>query len=153
MNPPSPIFDELAPCENRKNRSIVQGETLHIFHVALAVAFPPDMHPFCFSASCPLNSCGKPFAIEAPAESGGQKNALHQLRAENCETTLGDPLLAPSNIGIKVVSVTTGEILFESGAGKLYHPASTMKLLTAADCPCEIKTKLSLPHNALCRRH
>lgn len=84
-----------------------------------------------------LNSCGKPFAIEAPAEQE-EKNALHQLRAE-IAATLGDPLLAPSNIGIKVVSVTTGEILFESGAGKLYHPASTMKLLTAAAALVKLK--------------
>ena len=84
-----------------------------------------------------LNSCGKPFAIEAPAEQE-EKNALYQLRAE-IAATLGDPLLAPSNIGIKVVSVTTGEILFESGAGKLYHPASTMKLLTAAAALVKLK--------------
>ena len=84
-----------------------------------------------------LNSCGKPLAVEFSAIQE-EKNALHRLQVE-MEAILGDPLLAPSNVGIKVVSVTTGEVLFDAGADKLYHPASTMKLLTAAAALVRLK--------------
>ena len=84
-----------------------------------------------------LNSCTKPVTIDVP-KSLGESNVLRQLQAE-IETVLNDPLLAPSNVGIKVVSVTTGEILFESDADKLYHPASTMKLLTSATALVKLK--------------
>ena len=51
---------------------------------------------------------------------------------QNIEAALNDPLLASSNVGMKVVSLETGEVLYEKDAEKLYHPASTMKLITAA---------------------
>ena len=57
--------------------------------------------------------------------------AVQHLRAK-INATLNDPLLASSNVGVKVVSLVTGEVLYEKDAEKLYHPASTMKLITAA---------------------
>ena len=89
---------------------------------------------FCFLL---LSGCGKPVAIDAP-KSQEESDALRQLRAE-IETLLNDPLLAHSNVGIKVVSVATGEVLYEADADKLYHPASTMKLLTAATALVKLK--------------
>ncbi len=86
--------------------------------------------PLLLFCSLLLSGCGKPVAIDVP-KSREEHNALRQLRAE-IETVLHDPLLATSNVGIKIVSVTTGEVLYEADADKLYHPASTMKLLTAA---------------------
>ncbi|MDE0184364.1 MAG: D-alanyl-D-alanine carboxypeptidase/D-alanyl-D-alanine-endopeptidase [Candidatus Poribacteria bacterium] len=55
----------------------------------------------------------------------------HVLSSE-IETILGDPLLAASNVGVKVVSLSNGRVIYENDADKLYHPASTMKLITAA---------------------
>ena len=89
---------------------------------------------FCFLL---LGSCGKPVTIDAP-ESQEENNALRQLRAE-IETALNDPLLAHSNVGMKVMSVATSEVLYEADAEKLYHPASTMKLLTAATALVKLK--------------
>ena len=37
-----------------------------------------------------------------------------------------------ANIGIKVVAVETGEVIYEKNPRKLHHPASTTKLFTAA---------------------
>ena len=93
--------------------------------------------PHLFLCLLLLNSCAKPLAIQVPA-SQEEKDALHQLQTE-IAAVLGDPLLAPSNVGIKVVSVTTGEVLYDAGADKLYHPASTMKLLTAAAALVRLK--------------
>ena len=84
-----------------------------------------------------LNSCGKPVTIEVP-KSRDESTALQRLQAE-IETVLDNPLLAPSNVGIKVVSIATGDVFYEAGADKLYHPASTMKLLTAATALVKLK--------------
>lgn len=106
---------------------------------------PPRLTSSVFLSICPfpllcllfLNSCGKHAAIEGHTSREGE-NALHQLQAE-ISAILSDPLLASSNVGIKVVSVTTGEVLYDAGANKLYHPASTIKLLTAAAALVKLK--------------
>ncbi|MCA1566683.1 MAG: D-alanyl-D-alanine carboxypeptidase/D-alanyl-D-alanine-endopeptidase [Acidobacteria bacterium] len=56
---------------------------------------------------------------------------LEALRA-GIEEVLGAPELAPAILGIKVVSLDTGRVLFEENAGKLLVPASNMKLYTVA---------------------
>src|ERR1044072_2607993 len=45
---------------------------------------------------------------------------------------LAKPELAPAMVGVKVVSLDTGRVLFEENAGKLLRPASNMKLYTVA---------------------
>lgn len=45
---------------------------------------------------------------------------------------LAKPELAPATIGVKVVSLDTGRVLFEENALKLLRPASNMKLYTVA---------------------
>ncbi|HEV2801399.1 MAG TPA: D-alanyl-D-alanine carboxypeptidase/D-alanyl-D-alanine-endopeptidase [Pyrinomonadaceae bacterium] len=57
--------------------------------------------------------------------------SLEVLRSE-IEDVLREPELAPAVLGIKVVSLDTGRILFEENAGKLLVPASNMKLYTVA---------------------
>lgn len=127
MKPPSPIFDESVSFEDRRIRALFKAKlctsrcTGGVFSPICALVL------LCLFFLC---SCGKPVTIDAfkPRE---ESNALHQLRTE-IDAVLKDPLLAQSNVGIKVVSVTTGEVLYDAGSNKLYHPASTMKLLTAA---------------------
>jgi D-alanyl-D-alanine carboxypeptidase/D-alanyl-D-alanine-endopeptidase (penicillin-binding protein 4) len=48
------------------------------------------------------------------------------------DTLLNDSTLAPCFIGLKVVSLDNGNVLYERDSRKLFHPASNMKLLTAA---------------------
>ena len=77
-------------------------------------------------------NCGTPSTIEVPpAAQPKPSEAIQRLQAE-IEATLNDPLIASSNVGMKVVSLVTGEVLYEKDAEKLHHPASTMKLITAA---------------------
>jgi D-alanyl-D-alanine carboxypeptidase/D-alanyl-D-alanine-endopeptidase (penicillin-binding protein 4) len=45
---------------------------------------------------------------------------------------LQKPELAPALVGVKVVSVDSGKVIFESNAAKLLRPASNMKLYTVA---------------------
>ena len=45
---------------------------------------------------------------------------------------LAKPELAPAIVGLKVVSLDTGRVLFEENAAKLLRPASNMKLYTVA---------------------
>jgi len=56
---------------------------------------------------------------------------LPELRSKIAEI-LGKPELSPAIVGIKVVSLDTGRVLFEENAAKLLRPASNMKLYTVA---------------------
>ena len=53
------------------------------------------------------------------------------LQAE-IDSVLQDALFTSAHLGIKVVAVKTGEVLYTKNAHKFHHPASTMKLITAA---------------------
>lgn len=48
------------------------------------------------------------------------------------DATLSDSLFPPANIGIKVVSLTTSETLYELNSTMLFMPASNEKLFTSA---------------------
>lgn len=56
---------------------------------------------------------------------------LSELQARITDV-LRKPELAPATIGVKVVSLETGRVLFEENAQKLLRPASNMKLYTVA---------------------
>ncbi len=58
-------------------------------------------------------------------------NPLDQLRSD-IDEGLQDVLFRTASIGIKVVSVETGEVIYAKNIHKLHHPASTTKLFTAA---------------------
>ena len=56
---------------------------------------------------------------------------LPELRAKISEV-LAKPELSSAMVGVKVVSLDTGHVLFEENATKLLRPASNMKLYTVA---------------------
>ena len=56
---------------------------------------------------------------------------LPELRAKISEV-LAKPELSSAMVGVKVVSLDTGHVLFEENAAKLLRPASNMKLYTVA---------------------
>ncbi|HEX5882969.1 MAG TPA: D-alanyl-D-alanine carboxypeptidase/D-alanyl-D-alanine-endopeptidase [Pyrinomonadaceae bacterium] len=56
---------------------------------------------------------------------------LPELQAKIAEV-LAQPELSPAMVGIKVVSLDNGRVLFEENAAKLLRPASNMKLYTVA---------------------
>src|SRR5215213_3583302 len=60
-----------------------------------------------------------------------QPKTLPELRAKIAEV-LAKPELSSAMVGIKVVSLDTGRVLFEENATKLLRPASNMKLYTVA---------------------
>ena len=67
----------------------------------------------------------------APQTIFGQAKTLAELQARITEI-LAKPDLAPATVGIKVVSLDTGRVLFEENSSKLLRPASNMKLYTVA---------------------
>src|SRR5215211_6333541 len=60
-----------------------------------------------------------------------QPKTLPELRSKISEI-LAKPELGPAMVGIKVVSLDTGRVLFEANAQKLLRPPSNMKLYTVA---------------------
>src|SRR6185503_16548959 len=60
-----------------------------------------------------------------------QPKTLPELRSKIAEV-LAKPELSSAMVGIKVVSLDNGRVLFEDNAGKLLRPASNMKLYTVA---------------------
>ena len=68
---------------------------------------------------------------QAPAPVGLGPKTLPELQTRIAEI-LAKPELAPATIGVKVVSLDTGRVLFEENAAKLLRPASNMKIYTVA---------------------
>ena len=79
-----------------------------------------------------LSSCGimgtKPVQPQPPTPAIDPLEKLHA----DIDVVLQDALFTTASIGIKVVAVETGEVIYVKNANKLHHPASTTKLFTAA---------------------
>jgi D-alanyl-D-alanine carboxypeptidase/D-alanyl-D-alanine-endopeptidase (penicillin-binding protein 4) len=76
-----------------------------------------------------LSACatsGKLTTTESPGA-----GSLIELR-QRLDQILSDPALAHAIAGVKIVSLRTGETLYERDADILAHPASNQKLLTSA---------------------
>lgn len=58
-------------------------------------------------------------------------DAVFALR-RRIDAILADSALARSTPGVKIISLKTGEVLYERNAHLLFHPASNQKLLTSA---------------------
>ena len=91
-----------------------------------------------------LSGCGlfttKPIQTQPPVPS---VDPLEKLQAD-IDAVLQDALFTTASIGIKVVSVETGEVIYEKNSHKLHHPASTTKLFTAATASGKIRGRLSV---------
>ncbi len=75
-----------------------------------------------------LMSC----AATAPVgKAGFRKEALTDLR-QQIDRFLEDSVLAQTRVGIKIISLESGETWYERNSQELFHPASNLKLLTTA---------------------
>ena len=72
-----------------------------------------------------------PVATSIPASTLTSPKTIDDLQARIHEV-LTRPGLARAQVGIKVVSLDSGKVLFEENAEKLYMPASNMKAYTIA---------------------
>ncbi len=79
-----------------------------------------------------FSSCGifttKPNEPQPPVTPADPLEKLHT----DIDTVLRETLFTTANVGIKVIAVETGEVIYEKNPLKLHHPASTTKLFTAA---------------------
>ena len=71
------------------------------------------------------------FCISSAVAQQQPPRTLPELKSKISEV-LATPELASAMVGIKVVSLDNGRVLFEENAGKLLRPASNMKLYTVA---------------------
>ena len=69
--------------------------------------------------------------FSAPLSAQTAPKTLAELQTRISEI-LAKPELSPAMIGVKVVSLDNGRIVFEENAGKLLRPASNMKIYTVA---------------------
>ena len=60
-----------------------------------------------------------------------EQNAIAALQRQ-IDLALQDSVLQQTRTGIKIVSLKTGETLYQKNSRELFHPASNMKLLTTA---------------------
>lgn len=78
-----------------------------------------------------LTGCGVFSTKPVPTLPTNQVDPLDRLNAD-IDKLLQNPIFTTASIGIKVVSVESGDVLYSKNAQKLHHPASTTKLFTAA---------------------
>ena len=87
---------------------------------------------FLFCGALLFSGCGilttKPIQTERPIPS---VDPIERLQTD-IDAVLQEELFTNASIGIKVVTVETGEVIYEKNSHKLHHPASTTKLFTAA---------------------
>ncbi|HKV36473.1 MAG TPA: D-alanyl-D-alanine carboxypeptidase/D-alanyl-D-alanine-endopeptidase [Pyrinomonadaceae bacterium] len=69
--------------------------------------------------------------FSAPLSAQTAPKTLDELKTRISEV-LSKPELSPAMVGVKVVSLDNGRIVFEENAGKLLRPASNMKIYTVA---------------------
>jgi D-alanyl-D-alanine carboxypeptidase/D-alanyl-D-alanine-endopeptidase (penicillin-binding protein 4) len=76
------------------------------------------------------------FALAQAAGSGQQtkksKRPVPKTCAVQIESLLKDTLFKHSFVGIKIVSLKTGKLIYEQNSTKLFRPASNVKLFTSA---------------------
>ena len=96
------------------------------FKIACVLALAASLAGCAGSAKVSRTPASRPAALAQPAIVG--KAAL--VRA--LDAILQDSVLAASTTGIKVVRLSDGAVLFQQNSQKLFHPASNMKLFTAA---------------------
>jgi D-alanyl-D-alanine carboxypeptidase/D-alanyl-D-alanine-endopeptidase (penicillin-binding protein 4) len=83
---------------------------------------------FAFCSLLLLFACATSKKLKAPP---GGAQSVAELR-QRLDRILADSALAHAWAGVKIVSLRTGETLYEHNADLLAHPASNQKLLTAA---------------------
>src|SRR5688500_17488511 len=89
---------------------------------------PPRAHRTTTTRSPPPSPAASPSMVIPPPPPA---NTLADLQAK-ISSILAKPELSSAMVGLKVVSLDTGRILFEENSGKLMRPASNMKLYTVA---------------------
>src|SRR4051812_49894428 len=80
-------------------------------------------------AAVAVTACRSPVTSPAPATASTGTNA--SLRAM-IDSLAGAPAFANAHWGILIVEPTSGDTLYSRNAGKLFMPASNMKIITGS---------------------
>src|SRR6202008_758545 len=95
----------------------------------LLAGFPQRAIAYSGFAQAPASPSPSPSPV--PVVATAPARALPELQAR-ISAILAKPELSSAMVGVKVVSLDTGRVLFEENAEKLLRPASNMKLYTVA---------------------
>lgn len=83
-------------------------------------------------SGCATTSALKPSERPPMPSLGCLSISRYPLLKTQLDSTLSVSLFPPANVGIKIVSLTTGESLYELNPAMLFTPASNEKLFTSA---------------------
>src|SRR5436190_19104443 len=84
-----------------------------------------------FSIAAPLPVAAQPAPSRSIASSSAAPSTLVALKAR-IDEIVRQPALEPGFFAVKIVSLDTGQTVFEQNANKFVRPASNMKLYTVA---------------------
>ncbi len=81
-----------------------------------------------------LTQCAAPRKISPPASMPVPAMAITSLEslAASIDSLITGPRFHTTNVGVRVVRIRDGKVLYDHNGGKLFHPASNMKLFTTA---------------------
>ena len=79
----------------------------------------------------PTPTASPAVSVTPQPSSAVQASSLAELQSKISDI-LAQPELAPAMVGVKAVSLDTGQVVYEKNAEKLLRPASNMKLYTVA---------------------
>lgn len=87
--------------------------------------------PLIIAAAVIFFSCSTHALLHEHEDTTAVSNSMQKLQTD-IDHILSDSLLAPSFIGVKIMSLEDSVILYSNNSAKLFHPASNMKLLTTS---------------------
>ena len=105
-----------AAAQNDNRQRVITGAT-------------PTPTPGCTQCPVGIPTMPKPTASPTPFAAGGQ--TLFDLQAK-IRGAMARPELRRGSIGVKIVALDTGKVVFEENAEKYFMPASNMKSFTVA---------------------
>src|ERR1700741_5619309 len=103
---------------------------VYVLLVSILLAGLPQ-RAIAYSGFAQAQASPSPSPSPVPVVATTPARALPELQAR-ISAILAKPELSPAMVGIKVVSLDTGRVLFEDHADKLLRPAPNMKLYTVA---------------------
>ncbi|MDD8019058.1 MAG: D-alanyl-D-alanine carboxypeptidase/D-alanyl-D-alanine-endopeptidase [Bacteroidota bacterium] len=77
-----------------------------------------------------------------------QRSPIETFRAE-VDSVLTDSIFTAADAAIKIMSLESGEVLYERNSKKLMRPASNLKLLTSSTALCVLGGNFSIPTKIL----
>lgn len=117
---------------------------------SLALAAAAVVPAISFARSEPARSEVAPRRAVESGEAAAQRAAERRRLRESLQEVLKREALDGARLGVHVLSLDTGEVLFSDNAEELLNPASNVKLVTAAAVLARLGPEYRFPTEFLC---